>query len=325
MKYIWRQISVGFGKESTRGTAVAPTIWYPKTTLDFDEKIETIIDESAMWIKVKGQDLDVIKRTGEWSIEGLVRINSIWLLLLNVLWKVTTTELSAWNAYNHKFEIENANISPSLTIWIDEPNGDYSFPLAMISSLTVSAKIWEYVTVSADFKSKKWETATHTATFSDTDYKFSARHSLFKIADNLAGLSWASGACVEMFEITIAKAMEEEFCLNNWIDLGDQIDWAFEITWSIVAVFKDETSYKNTALAGSYKAMELKLEDTNIDLWGTNYPTVDITLPKIAFTDYGREKGNDWTVKQNLWFVALHDITSWKAIEINVVNSTSAY
>jgi len=325
MKYIGRQINVGFWKETTRWTAVAPSIWYPKTNLDFDEKIETAIDESSIGTKVKGMDLDVIKRTGEWSIEGLARVNSIWLLLLNVLWKVTTTELDPNNAYNHKLEIDNVNTSPSLSIWIQEPNGDYNFPLAMISSITISAKIWEYISISMDFKSKKWETANHTVVYDDKDYKFSARHSLFKMATDLAGLSGATGSCIEMFEITIAKTMEETFCLNSGIDLGDLIDWTYEITWSIVAVFDDETTYKNVALAGDYRAMQMKLADTNIDLGAGNNPTIDITLPKVAFTDYGREKGNDWTVKQNLWFVALNDIVSGKAIEINVVNSITSY
>ena len=43
-RYIWRKINVGFGKETTRWTAVAPAIRCPKASLDFDEKSEKVID-----------------------------------------------------------------------------------------------------------------------------------------------------------------------------------------------------------------------------------------------------------------------------------------
>jgi len=325
MKYIWRQINVGFAKETTRWTAVAPTFWYPKTNIDFDEKIETVIDESSLWVKVKGTDIEVIKRYGEWTVEWYARVNSIGLLFLNLLGKDTVTELQANEAYEHKFEIDNNAMAPSLTVSTAEPNGDYMYPLAMLKSFTISAKVWEFISISAEFKSKKWESATLTATYPDNDYKFSARHSIFKMATDLAGLPWASEACIETFELTISRTTEEEYCLNSWVDVWDLIDWTIEITWSIVATYNDEATYKVPALNWETRAMELKLVDTNIDLGGWNNPTIDITMPKVAFTDYGRDKWNDNTVKQNLWFTALQDTTSWKAIEIKVINSVDQY
>lgn len=43
-----RKIAVGFGKETTRGTAVAPSLWYPRVDMDFDEKIESVENESSI-------------------------------------------------------------------------------------------------------------------------------------------------------------------------------------------------------------------------------------------------------------------------------------
>lgn len=325
MKYIWRQLNVGFWKEAVRGTAVVPSFWYPKTTIDFDEKVETIVDESSLWVKIKSSNLDVIKRTGEWAIEWLARVNSIWLLLLNILWKDTVSEIVAGNVYSHLFEVENSNVSPSLSIWIAEPNGDYNFPLAMLKSMSISAKIGEYITINCDFKSKKWETTSHTVTYTTDDYYFTVAHSLFKMANDIAWLPASADICIESFELTVNKEMSEDFCLNGWVDLVDQTDWAIEVTWSIVATFKDETTFKDVALAWTYKAMSLKVEDTNTDLGSWNYPTIEITLPKVWFTDYGRDKWNDWVIKQNLWFTAMQDITSWKAIDVKVINSVTSY
>ena len=42
-----RKISVGIGKETTRGTAVAPSYWVKHLDIDFQNKIEKIFNESA--------------------------------------------------------------------------------------------------------------------------------------------------------------------------------------------------------------------------------------------------------------------------------------
>lgn len=64
-KYIGRQINVGFGKETTRGTAVAIARWLPKTDFSFDEKMETIQDESSIGVITDARDSFVAKRWAE--------------------------------------------------------------------------------------------------------------------------------------------------------------------------------------------------------------------------------------------------------------------
>ena len=39
-KFVGRLYQIGLGKESSRGTGVAPTYWIPKTAVSFDDKIE---------------------------------------------------------------------------------------------------------------------------------------------------------------------------------------------------------------------------------------------------------------------------------------------
>ena len=46
-KIIGRLTSVGLGKESTRGTAVAPTFWVPVQSIDIDDKAEYIDNDSG--------------------------------------------------------------------------------------------------------------------------------------------------------------------------------------------------------------------------------------------------------------------------------------
>lgn len=64
-KYIGRQINIGFGKETTRGTAVAVASWVPKMDCSFDEKMEVIQDESSIGVITDTKDNMLVKRWAE--------------------------------------------------------------------------------------------------------------------------------------------------------------------------------------------------------------------------------------------------------------------
>ena len=52
-KIIGRLNNLGIGKESTRGTAVAPAIWMPQMELSYDDRIKTVVNFLS-----KPQDVD---------------------------------------------------------------------------------------------------------------------------------------------------------------------------------------------------------------------------------------------------------------------------
>lgn len=212
-KYIGRQTNVGFGKETTRGTAVAMGLWLPKTDMSFDEKMETIQDESSIGVITDVRDNFVTKRWAEGDISGNVEVNSFGYILLALLGSNTTTAATT-GAYSHAFTLSQSNQTQSLTIGLEDPGNasDMSFSLAMLESLTITAEEGQQVTFTSTFKSKKGETATHTATY-PTDYKLLSRMSIFKHAANLAGLGAAVAGCIKSFEITFSKNLEDDYCL----------------------------------------------------------------------------------------------------------------
>lgn len=322
-KYIWRLINVGFWKETTRGTAVAVSKWVPKTNMTFDEKTEKIMNEASIWQIAMNSEAFQTKRWAEWTVEQNISIEAVALPLLSLMGAVSSVETTWTWAYEHTFTLSNTNQHQSLTIGVKDPVMDYQFALWMIESITISATVGEFATISIDFKAKKGATATQTVT-NTVDYNLLARNGIFKVADNLAGLPWASSRCIQSFEITISKNLEEEYCLGN-IEPVDFQNKSVTVEWSFVAIFENEADYKDVALSDNTKALQLSLIDTNVTIWVSDNPTLTIDLPKVSFTEWEKTQGNDEILTQTVTFSGLYSIADSSLIDITLINETASY
>lgn len=321
MKYIGRQVNVGFGVEDTRGTAAPITQWQPKTDLSFDETVETIQDESSIGVIVNARDSFVTKKWAEGEISGNIEVNSIGYLLLATLGEVTSI-VDTTGAYKHTFELANSNQTQSLTVGIDDPViGDKSYSLAMVESFTITAEEGQFATFTVNLKAKPGETATHSVSY-EIDHKLLARYSIFKVAENLAGLSAANNVCLRSFEITFTKTLEDDYCLGSMTPI-DFINTVFSIEGSFTAVFSD-TTFRTYTLDGTQKAIRFELKsDETIGL--SSKPRLTIDLPLVAFTEFSRSQGNDETVIQTLTFKGLYSNTDSSAVNVELVNTKSEY
>lgn len=323
-KYIGRQINVWFGKETTRWTAVSVASWTPKTELSFDEKMETIQDESSIGVINDAKDSHIVKRWGEWDIGGNIEVNNFGFALLSLFGSVSTTSATT-GAYEHVFTLNNTNQTQSLTIGVIDPGlaSDMSYPLSMIDSMTITSEVGALTTFAITFKSKEGVTATHTATY-PTDYKLLSRYSVFKVADNLAGLDGATQRCIQSFEITFNKNLEDQYCLSS-ISPRDFLNKQFSIEGSFTAIFENETDYKAVALAGTKKAIRFALIDTDTTIGVSDNPSLTIDLPYCAFTEWSRALWNDEIVTQTLTFKGLYSVADSTAVNVTVVNTQATY
>ena len=322
-KYIWRLINVGFWKETTRGTAVTVSKWIAKTNMSFDNKIEKIMDESSLWIITTNSNAYKVKEWAEGNIEQNIWIESIALPLLSLMWSVSSAETSWTGAYTHTFSLTNSNQHQSLTIWVKDEVEDYQFSLWMIESITINAEVGGFATVSMDFKAKKGTTASQTVS-NIVDYKLLAKSWIFKIADNLSWLNSATAKCIKSFEITISKNLEEDYCLWS-TEPTDFINKNLTIEWSFVAVYQNETDYKNTVFSDNTKALRLSLIDTDQTIWVSDNPTLIIDLAKASFTEWEKTQWNDEIVTQTVTFNWMYSIADSSTIDISLINETASY
>ena len=320
-KYIWRQINIWFGLEATRGTAVGIQNWQAKTDMSFKDMNETIQDESSIWVIVDSRDSFVVKKWAEWDINGNVETNSIWYLLYGLLWSVTEV-VATTGAYTHTFSLLNSNQGKTLTIGTDEPVGDFEFTLGSIESMTISAEEWQQATFSVNFKAKKWTTTTHTVNY-DVDNKLLSRHSVFKTATNLAGLTAASAVCLKSFEITMTRNLQDDFCL--WSDEPtDFLNQQFTIEWSFSLLYTADT-FKDYVFDWTHRAVRFELSDTNATIGLSSNPTLRIDLPLASLTEWDKTQGNDEVVSQTITFKWLYSDTDSSAVNVYLTNTVAEY
>jgi len=321
-KYIGRQISVWFGRETTRGTAVAISKWVPKTDFSFEEKAEIIQDESSIGVLTDSRDWFVSKQRAEGELSSSIEVNSIGWLLYSLLGSVSVTTATT-GAYKHTFSLLETNQAPSLTTAIKDPVlGTLAFPLTMVDEFTITCEEWQFAMFTVKLKSKPGAVAVDTVTYV-ADYKLLSRHSIFKTAANLAGLSGASAVCLRSFEITFTKNLEDDYCLGGLSPI-DFINKQFIIEGSFTAVFTD-TTYRAFQLAWSKKAISFELKDTGTTIGLSSNPGLLIKLPIASFTEFSRTQGNDELVLQTLAFKWLQSIADGKSVEVELVNTTASY
>ena len=321
-KYIGRQIEVGFGIEGTRGTPATIQHWWDKTDFSFVEKAEYINDSSSRGKITDAVDTVKVKQMGEWALTQVVKVNQIGYLLLSLMGTVTTTTDSAW-AYLHTFDVNNTNQSQSLTMGIVDPvNGDRSFPLTAIDTLTLNVEEWQYATITVSVKAQPWQSASHTATYS-TDYALLARRWVFKIASNLAWLDAASPNCFKSFEVTFEKTLYDDYCAGNLSPI-DYINQSFVVSWSFTAMF-DSTTYHDYHLDGTKRAIRFELEDTDTTIGASSNPRLTFNFALCGFTEFDMTQGNDEVVQQTLTFKPLESQADWEMVNVELVNTKQEY
>ena len=318
-KYIWRKVNIWFGKEATRGTAVAPDLRCPKASLDFEDQSEKVIDESSIGVIEDSFDWHVVKQRAEWSFECNAYANAIWYILLNLFGSVSTS--GSTGEYTHEFSVDETNQHQSLTIGLADDTQDRQFPLAMIDSAEITAETWNFVTISSDFRSKKWNDATLTPSYSN-DFALLWKHVQVYLADDLSGLDSANSIQATQVTLTINKNLEDVDVLGSVQPL-DFCNTFFNIEWSMELLWDDAT-YKNIYMDGVKKAMRIEIVDNDTTL-STGHPTLTFDLANVIMTEYAKNQDNNSLIRQTLTFRWLYSMNDNSMITAKLINSQSAY
>ena len=318
-RYIWRKINVGFWKEATRWTAVAPALWCPKASLDFEDKSEKVIDESSIGVIEDSFDWHVSKQYAEWSFECNVYANAIWIILLNVFGSVSST----WSSgeYTHAFSVAETNQHQSLTIGLADDTQDRQFPLAMVNSFELTAETGDFVKISADFRSKKGQNASLTPSYS-SDFALLWKNVQVKLANSISWLDSATPIKATNLTLTINKNLEDVDVLWS-VEPDDFCNAQFGVEWS-VELLRDDETYKSLFMNWTKQAMRIEIIDTNTTL-STGHPTLSFDLASVIITEFAKTQDNDALVRQWLTFRALYSMTDAQMITAELINSQSSY
>lgn len=323
MTHIWRLEGYGVAVESTRGTAVAPSDWIQQTEANFENNVESVMDESALGVLMTTSESVKTKQYSEGSITGITNDTIIGYYLLSALWSVASSETVWTGAYEHTFTMNNTNSKPSLTISKSTPIEDQAFALAMVSAINISGNVWEQMILAADLRAKASTSATLTKNY-EKQNKFYVKNATIKFADTVDGLDAADGQCIDSFDIALTQELEDGFCLSSGVDLSDIFNKWFSIDGNI-SKKKINNTLEGYVNDKTVKAMRIELLDDSVTIGVSDNPTVIIDLSKVTFEDHSTDGGLDDIMMENVNFKAHYDIENQSDIEVKVINTKTSY
>jgi hypothetical protein len=322
-KFIGRLADIGIAKEAARGTAEASVDFYlPKVSLTIDDEIEQAIDESSIGVIEDSTNASVVAKYAEGEIEGNIYDKSFGLILNATLGTVGTTGPAQTTVYTHAFSVAQSAQHQSLTLFLDDGNQDYKYPLAVLASLELDFALGQYARYKAAFRSMKGATASLSPSYSAENH-FLPQHAVVQYATTLAGLSSPTTVNVRSFKINIEKNIEDDRKLGS-LDQSDILNKQLAVDGSIELVFDAET-FKTQQLADTSLAMRVVLTNTDVTIGSSMNPKLTITLAKVKFSNFEKDYDNDGVVMATVDFKAHYSLSDTAMITAELINTQTSY
>lgn len=323
--YIGRRAKVGLGRETIRGTGVSPGLWVPLTGFTHEVKA-TKARSSAGYGQIASESQAIVTdRWAEGNLEMELNANAIGYVLYALLGTVSTTGPVETDAYTHAFSIADSNQHTSLTIAVDEPNGDLTFALAMVNSFEMTMERDALVKCTVGFQSKAPDDASQTATYA-VDYKFAATDLSFKLAAAVADLTAATAIPMKSLSLSIQKNVVRDSVLGT-VEPQDIFNQNLTISGKIELLYNDRT-YRDYMLNGDYKAMRIALTNnrTLIGTATTIYPSLTFDFFKCDFEGWDVDRSLDSILQQSVNYNCLYSVSDGGIISsASLVNGKISY
>lgn len=322
MKFIGRKADFGIAKEAVRGTAIAAATFYlPKSSISLDDEVEKFVDEASIGVVEDSVESVNVKKVAVGEFEGKIGDKSLGLLLLNMLGSVATTG-PVDSAFTHTFSVLQSAQKPSLTLFLDDDNQDYTYALGMLNEMTISVLLKSYAMVRASFRSKKGATATLTPSYSAENH-FLPKHGIFKLASTQAGLTAAPGTNIRSINITLSNNLEDDDAIGSE-DPVDILAKQFSVKGTVELVF-DTESIKTLMMANTVQAMRVELNNSDVLIGITSTPKLTIDLHNVKFLNFRRNYENNGIVIVTAEFMGHYKLADSKAITIALINAQASY
>lgn len=319
-----RKIGYAGGKETTRGTAVAPTYGFHHLEGDFKDRAEKIINDSAIGVLANANDAQIVKEWAEGDIATKFNVDSGGLMMLAAFGNVSSVAKAAPNAsvYDHTFTMQESNEPRTLTLVRKEDNMNKRYAMAMCRKWEIEVVVGEYVRVNTSWISKKGVTGVDTVTFA-LEKDFTPKYATLKRAANVAGLAGATPLKPRRFRLAIEKTVEPDYVFGSndpdniflqEYNVGGEIEIRYEDT-SLYDLYRTDT--KN--------ALQLTLLNTDVTIGTSANPGLVLQTPTVAVDEWDVDQGKGDIVIQTLGFKGLFSIADAQAVQAILTNLVAAY
>lgn len=319
-----RKISVGIGKETVRGTAVAPAYWVKHLDLDFQNKVEKIFNESAIGVLDKYSQVEVVKEWAEGKLEGKVTDKTFGLILASLFGAVpVSVQRATEGVYDHTYAQNQTNNGLSLTIARKDANSDKRYALAVLNKIDIECVVGEFIKFSAEYISKKGTTVANTVAYV-AENEFVPKNAIVKFATNLAGIAGATAVPVKSFKLSIERSVEPYFAFgtNEPVEIYNQ---EFEVKGDMVLRYSD-TAYETLWTGNASQAVDLDIINTGVVIGtGASNPAVKFTLPEANVSEWEIDQSKDKMVEQTVGFQGLYNLAATASLTARLTNTIVSY
>lgn len=316
-----RLISLGIAKEVTRGLGAAPVMWLPHTEFNLINKVDKVRDESAFGNLADVQDMVITEKYSEGDISGELRDQTFGYFLLAYFGAVSSAAQGV--GYKHTFTWTDTNTNQSLSLIKKDAISTEMYKLAMIKSLDIKAALNSFVNFTAGIMAKVQTPSTGTPSFT-AENKFSKKHIFVKVADDIAGLTSATALNLKTLDFKGNKNVSRDSAMGTVQPL-DILNGTHSAEVSFTLNYED-TTFRDYLLNGTFKAMEIMIENGDVDLGGGVHPSVKFQFPRVEFDcepNYALEE----IISQTVTCKCHYDLTNLlKPISLcELVNAKASY
>lgn len=319
MNIIGRELEVGIGVESVRGTALLGR-WGKKLVATILPKNQKVVDESSDNGFEDSPSARIVKEWFEGDIEGNVHADLIGYLLTNIYGNVQSTLVGS-GVYSHAFSLLHNVEHPSVSIF--RKDGDVineKYGGGVVGNLDINAVSDDYVkfktTIALSNSASSAESPSYNA-----EYDFVGRDVTIKMADTEAGLSGANAIKVKSASIKFNNnPINDHNCGSYSPDMYNSL---LGIEVEITKNF-NSTDYEDLYKSNDYKYMQISIEG-EADIGGGNKPKIVLTLNKGQIQAWERSGNVGDLVEETFTVKAFKNDEDGEASTVLLQNLTSEY
>lgn len=323
-KFIGRLTKLGAGKESVRGTGVAPSFGIPWLDLSIDTKVTTERNEQAIGNIAIADDSQIMEQYSEITAKMKLKDISLGIMLLSTFGTVASVAKSAPDdtVYDHTFTMANTNTHQSLTMALKDPNSDERYPLCMVDSMKMEVEPGNYPTAEFSLKGKAAASASNTISILTTEKDFLTRHLALVYADDVAGLGAGTAFKMRKLSFEIKKNLLLDYA-NGSVEPDDVLNQGYEVTGSITLTHNANTfkTMQNTSLE---KALQFTF--THPDTIGAAANRVlQFIFNKVKISNYALSRGPNDIVEESFDFEAFYKMSESQELKCILTNTQASY
>lgn len=323
-KFIGRSASIGIGKETSRGTAVAPSYWVKWMEItNPDDQIEGVSDMASL-ARIEDSDaFAVIKKFATVGWKTKLMDTHPGLLLYSLFGTVASVSRGGADAavYDHTFSVAQTATHQSLTVAYKDANVDVRYPNVVVNSFAINYEMGDFIHYEVGTMSKVSASASNTVAHVQEN-EFLPQHIMFKKAATQAGLDAASAVSIRNATIQMTSNTMFEDVLGNQAP-NDVLNQSFVITGSVTLVHND-TTYSVLQNAGTYQAFRFDLTHT-VTIGATANPRLRIDLHRASLSNYTKNLTLDGPVEESFDFKAHYSLTDSEMATVILTNLTTSY